>query len=94
MRAPKSYYDVAAYRRAISRACRKAFDPDGERAKRGEAHERFSPNQVRHTAATLLRRLYGVEAVGVILGHSSVKQTEIYAEIDVAKAERIMAEVG
>ncbi|HEV2294221.1 MAG TPA: site-specific integrase [Tepidisphaeraceae bacterium] len=54
----------------------------------------WHPHQLRHNAATLLRRQYGIEAARLILGHRSAAVTEIYAEMDAAKAEQIMAEVG
>ena len=49
---------------------------------------------LRHTAATTLRAKYGVEAAKVILGHTKVKTSQIYAERDLDKAEKIMAEIG
>lgn len=55
---------------------------------------RWHPHQLRHNAATNLRRLYGLEAARLVLGHHSAAVTEIYAEMDAAKAEQIMAEVG
>lgn len=58
-----------------------------------DAH-RFHPNQLRHNAATFLRKTYGIEAAQVILGHRTLSVTEIYAEKNVAAAQRIMAEVG
>ena len=54
----------------------------------------WSPNQLRHNAATYLRKQYGIEAARVILGHSSPAVTEVYAELDHAKAAQIMGEVG
>jgi integrase len=65
-------------------------------AKRSEWRELhvWFPHQLRHNAGTLLRRQYGVEAARLILGHHSVDVTELYAEVDTAKAEAIMAEVG
>jgi integrase len=54
----------------------------------------WHPHQLRHNAATILRRQYGIEATRLILGHRSAAVTEIYAEMDAAKAEQIMAEVG
>ena len=41
---------------------------------------RWHPNQLRHTAATMIRRQYGAEAAQAILGHSELSTTEIYAE--------------
>jgi integrase len=54
----------------------------------------WSPLQLRHTAATVIRAKYGVEAAKVILGHTKVETTQIYAERDMNKAEQIMREIG
>jgi integrase len=81
-RAPADRYDRRSYRIAIVRACRKAGIPE------------WSPLQLRHTAATLIRARYGVESAKVILGHTKVETTQIYAERDLAGAERIMGEIG
>jgi len=75
-------YDVASYRRAIARACEKASIP------------LWKPHQLRHTAATRLRKQFGIEAARVILGHRSSAVTEIYAEVDRSRAVEVMAEVG
>lgn len=79
---PRERYDKDSYRRAIQRACDKAGVP------------RWCPNQLRHNAATFLRKDFGIEAARVILGHSSAATTEIYAELDRAKAIEIMGKVG
>ena len=76
------YYDVRAYARAIARACGKA----------GVSH--WSPNQLRHSAATRFRREYGIDAARALLGHRSAQVTEIYAELDYAAALRVMGEIG
>jgi hypothetical protein len=55
---------------------------------------RWHPNQLRHTAATAIRARYGVEAAKVILGHTKVETTQIYAERDLGKAAEIMREIG
>jgi integrase len=59
-----------------------------------QAEHRWSPNQLRHSAATELRRRYGLEAAQVILGHSKADVTQIYAERDLALGVRVAAEVG
>ena len=41
-----------------------------------------------------MRKAYGLDAARVILGHKSPAITEVYAEIDAAKAVEIMAKVG
>jgi integrase len=113
---PGPRYNVAAYRRAIARACDAAFPPPTSLSQaKGETHEqwmarltpeqrdelkrwrdahRWHPHQLRHTAATKLRKQYGLEAARVVLGHRSAAVAEIYAEIDSGKAQQIMGEVG
>jgi integrase len=51
-------------------------------------------NQLRHTAATLIRQKYGAELARVILGHANLSTTEIYAERDFAAAAKAIAEIG
>lgn len=77
-----SRYTRRSYYRAIARACEKA------------GIEVWGPNRLRHSAATSLRKRYGIEAARVVLGHTSSATTEIYAELDRSKAADIMAEVG
>ncbi len=54
----------------------------------------WSPNQLRHSVATSIRKRYGIEGAQVCLGHSKADVTQVYAERDFALAERIMREVG
>ncbi len=75
-------YTRNSYHNAVYKACRKA----GIRP--------WGPNRLRHNAATLLREQFGIEAARVILGHTSAAMTEIYAEMDRAKAADIMWQVG
>jgi integrase len=81
-RAPRDHYDKRTYNTAIERACAKAGVP------------RWHPNQLRHTAATRIRRLFSLEAAQVVLGHSRADVTQVYAERDAGKAFTIMAEIG
>ena len=81
-RRPKEAYSAVSYGRAIARACKKAGVPA------------WHPHQLRHNAATRLRKEYGLEAAQVILGHQTLAVTEIYAEKNVAAAMKIMSEVG
>lgn len=66
----------------MERACEKAGVP------------KWIPGQLRHNAGTTIRRKYGLEAARLILGHQSMATTEIYAEQDMAKATRIVEEMG
>ena len=61
-------YMVAGYRRAITRACERCDV------------QRQTPHRLRHNAATVIRRRYGVEATQVMLGHSGIGVTQVYAE--------------
>ena len=54
----------------------------------------WHPNQLRHAAATRIRAAYGIELARVILGHSSVTTSQIYAEIDREKAKEAMEKLG
>lgn len=54
----------------------------------------WSPNQLRHSRATIIRERYGIEAAQTVLGHSDPRTTEIYAERDFQLAARIMREIG
>jgi integrase len=55
---------------------------------------RWGPNRLRHNAATRLRREFGLDVARAVLGHSSPVVTEVYAELDGAKAAAAMEQVG
>jgi integrase len=75
-------YDRRTYRQAIVRACDAA----------GVA--RWSPLQLRHTAATRIRAVHGLEAAEAVLGHSKPDTTVRYAERDLLKARTVAAASG
>jgi integrase len=54
----------------------------------------WRPNQLRHAAATEIRRRFGLEAAQVALGHAAADVTQVYAERDFAKAVEVAAAVG
>lgn len=54
----------------------------------------WHPHQLRHSAATEIRRRYGLEASQAVLGHSELGATQIYAEVNLNRAREIMAESG
>lgn len=60
-------YTPVTYAQAIRRLCDKV------------GVEPWSPNQLRHTAATRIRREAGLEATQAVLGHARANTTEIYA---------------
>jgi len=54
----------------------------------------WAPNQLRHSAATRVRRELGLEAAQVVLGHAAADVTQVYAESNRALAQRVMREIG
>jgi len=85
-------YTVHSYRRAIDRAVRKV---NAERVKAGlEKIPSWHPHQLRHNAATRIRRQHGLDAAQAILGHSRANTTEIYAEVNHLKALEIAGQMG
>jgi integrase len=56
--------------------------------------EEWSPNRLRHSAGSSIAAKYGIEKASTVLGHSSTKTTEIYAERDQEAARRVASEMG
>lgn len=75
-------YTTHSYRRAVHRGCKAAGVPQ------------WSPNQLRHSRATEVRKLYGLEAAQVTLGHTTADVTQVYAERDRELARRVALETG
>jgi integrase len=68
---------------------------DEEAAVRLWRHDhQWYPHQLRHNAATNLRKEFGVELARIILGHANAFTTEIYAEADRRQAMEVIAKVG
>jgi integrase len=114
-------YTMPAYRRAITRACERAFKMPSELSNRdiniavkkapadqqsklkaellkqaAEWREEhcWSPNQLRHTAATEITKYFDLDASRTVLGHSEKSTTEIYSERDLSKAGEVMLAIG
>jgi integrase len=69
--------------------------PDGwAEVNRWRKSHRWHPHQLRHAKATELRREFGLDAARAVLGHRSPQVTEVYAEIDAAKAAQAMEKLG
>ncbi len=58
-----------------------------------KAH-RWHPHQLRHSAATLINKRFGVESSRVVLGHTQLSTATLYAEKDLELARQIMREIG
>lgn len=82
VQALRECYDTNSYRRAIARGCEAA------------GIETWSPNQLRHAAATRIRKEMGIEAAQVVLGHRQLETTQVYAEVNQARAVEVMERLG
>ena len=81
-RRPGKAYNPHALEMAVGRGCQRAGVPH------------WHPNQLRHLFATTVRRLHGLEAAQVLLGHAKADVTQIYAEKNLALAAKVAAEIG
>jgi integrase len=81
-RVPQDHYSIYTYQRAITRACERAGVPH------------WSPNQLRHTRGTEVRRQFGLEAASVVLGHARCDVTQVYAEANTERALEIVRQTG
>jgi integrase len=99
-RNPRAYFDSGSYGKGVADGCQKAWPApdaikgDADAVKAWHKRHRWSPNQLRHTRATEVRKKYGLEAAQVILGHASADVTQIYAERDADKARQVSLEIG
>jgi integrase len=99
-RPPGDRYTTASYHYAIRRACDKAFpvpedlnDDKSAIAEWRKSH-RWTPHQLRHGLATKVRRDFDIESAKVLLGHSQINTTGIYAEQDRRKAIEVTRLIG
>jgi integrase len=79
---PNEFYRLCSYRSTIKLACERA----------GVSH--WSPNQLRHTRGTEVRRQFGLEAASVVLGHARCDVTQVYAEANTERALEIVRQTG
>lgn len=107
-RAPGDRYNPDSYRRAIARACSRAFPhpvidqvPVANRTPeqldelaRWRAEHRWHPNQLRHTKGTEVRRAFALDAAAHALGHARPDVTLIYAERTREVAARVALATG
>jgi site-specific recombinase XerC len=97
-RLKKDHYNVSAYRCAIRRGCTLADKQAHQKSPEIPANQvivpAWHPNQLRHNAATNLRKEHGIELARIVLGHATGFTTEIYAEADKQQAMEVIAKIG
>lgn len=81
-RAPHRAYTRRDYGQRIEDACERAGIP------------KWSPNQLRHTAATAAQSMGGIDAARAVLGHRDAQVTTIYAERDLKLAAEVARKIG
>lgn len=92
---PDTYYQAVVYGiEAANRARVAEAKASGIDADKVELVPHWHPHQLRHNAATNLRREHGIEVARIILGHRSAAITEVYAEVDHARAIEVMSRIG
>ena len=93
-RKPGMQYDRTSYRRAIEYAVNAANRAAKKADKDAAPIPAWTPNQLRHAAATAIRREFGLEGAQVALGHAAADVTQIYAERDADLARRVALAIG
>lgn len=80
-RPPGERYTKDSYRRCVQRAA-------------ARVGVKITPHQLRHSAATRIDQGIGKEAAQTVLGHASLKTTDIYADYNRPLAHRAALEQG
>lgn len=99
-RQPGGSYNPRSYHQAIRCGCLKAFPVpkliagDSISETKWKADHKWCPLQLHHSAATTIRKRFGLEAAQTVLGHSKADVTQIYAERDYALAAMVARDVG
>jgi integrase len=86
-RKPGTAYDTTSYGKAIRYAIKAA-------RKAGFQVSDWTAYQLRHTAATKVRKEYGYESAGAALGHTNMSATAIYAERNQGLADQAALKFG
>lgn len=81
-RRSRGWFTDTGYAQSVRKACRRAGVPP------------WHPGQLRHTFATEVRRLYGLEACQVLLGHAKADVTQTYALRNLELGMRVAEEIG
>jgi integrase len=93
------YYTVGGYGHAVTHAITAANDAIKKQALEQGVDEpmlipRWTPYQLRHTAATKVRKEMGYETAGATLGHTNMSATAIYAERNQGLADEAAKRFG
>lgn len=88
----RSMYDATSYRRAITRAIERI---NKKNEKSGlDPMPLWTPHQMRHARATLVRAKHGLEAAQSSMGHATLDATQIYAQAQRELARTVAIDMG
>ncbi|MHC4288263.1 MAG: tyrosine-type recombinase/integrase, partial [Planctomycetota bacterium] len=94
----KEHYDAISYRISIKyaiTACNKVRRAEAKAAgTEPDLVPKWTPYQLRHTAATKVRKEMGYECAGATLGHTNMSATAIYAERNQGLADEAAKRFG
>ena len=94
----KEHYDAISYRISIKyaiTACNKVRRAEAKAAGvEPVLVPKWTPYQLRHTAATKVRKEMGYECAGATLGHTNMSATAIYAERNQGLADEAAKRFG
>lgn len=86
----RSFYDATSYNRAVRRAIERVNLRRGKKPQM----KRWTPHQLRHARATLVRARHGLEAAQASIGHKRIDSAQIYAQAQMERAKRVALEMG
>lgn len=88
----RAFYDSVSYLRAIARALARVNRARVKAELVPIPH--WTPHQLRHARATIVRESHGLEAAQATLGHASLAVTQVYAQKLSELAKRVALETG
>lgn len=88
LRKPRCRYTNDSYARAVARAIKRTNKG------RDVPIKRWSPNQLRHAAATEASERFDEATAAALIGHSGLATIKVYAEQAIGKAAAAAAEIG
>ena len=83
-------YGISAGNKAI----RKRFAQAGREVKEKDLIPHWHPGQLRHSHATRVRRMFGLDHAQAALGHATLDATQLYAEKNAALAVQVAMRIG
>ncbi|MFN0138000.1 MAG: tyrosine-type recombinase/integrase [Phycisphaerae bacterium] len=97
-KAPGEHWTVASYaaavRSAVKRANRVILMENERLHLKRPTLPLWHPHQLRHAAATTIRREFGLEVAKAVLGHATLQAAQIYAEADQRRAVEVASKIG